>query len=241
MFSTNGIKAILFDLDGTLRHHIPNGSDVFIEYAIHLGLPISEDDKLRSLRWEHYYFAYSPEIRADQKTFQDNHHDFWINYCRRHLIALGAHPSQAIELSSAAAAYMKETHKPQVHVPQEVRDMLASMQTAGYILGVVSNREKPYQEELKELELDLHFNFSLAGGEIPSYKPEPAIFKRALELAGTRAPETVFVGDNYFADIVGSRRAGLRPVLYDPSSLFPEADCAVIKSFDELLPALKKM
>jgi putative hydrolase of the HAD superfamily len=134
-----------------------------------------------------------------------------------------------------AAAYMNEAYKPQVHVPQDVRNTLASMQTAGYILGVVSNREKPYQEELKELKLASHFTFSLAAGEISSYKPDPAIFERALELAGTSAQETVYVGDNYFADIVGSRRAGLRPVLYDPINLFPEADCAVIKSFDELL------
>ena len=49
----------------------------------------------------------------------------------------------------------------------------------------------------------------------------------------------MYIGDNYFADIVGSQRAGLVPVLYDPISLFPEADCAVIKSFAEI-PALLK-
>ena len=42
------------------------------------------------------------------------------------------------------------------------------------------------------------------------------------------------MGDNYFADVVGSLRAGLRPVLYDPNGLFPEAGCAVIQSFDQL-------
>jgi FMN phosphatase YigB (HAD superfamily) len=60
-----------------------------------------------------------------------------------------------------------------------------------------------------------------------------------LEMAGTSAPETMYIGDNYFADIVGSRRAGLMPVLYDPISLFPDADCAVIKSFAELPELLK--
>jgi len=234
LFSRNGIKAILFDLDGTLRHHVPTGSDVFSDHAISLGLRISEDDKLRSLRWEHYYFANSPEIRADQKTFKDARNGFWVNYSRRHLVALGIHPSQALALSSEVSAYMNEAYKPQVHVPQDVRDTLALIRKAGYILGVVSNREKPYHEELRELKLDSHFEFSLAGGEVPSYKPEPAIFERALEMAGTAAAETVYVGDNYFADVVGSSRAGLRPVLYDPTAIFPEANCAIIKSFHEL-------
>jgi FMN phosphatase YigB (HAD superfamily) len=44
----------------------------------------------------------------------------------------------------------------------------------------------------------------------------------------------MYVGDNYFADIVGSRRAGLQPVLYDPSRLFPDSGCPVITSFDQL-------
>ena len=87
---------------------------------------------------------------------------------------------------------------------------------------------------MQKLKLDCYFQFFLAGGEVNSFKPDALIFERALELAGTSAQETMYVGDNYFADIVGSQRAGLTPVLYDPISLFPEADCAVIKSFAEI-------
>jgi FMN phosphatase YigB (HAD superfamily) len=234
MFSPNGIKAILFDFDGTLRIHLPSGGEVFTDYARSIDLPISEDDKLRGMRWEHYYFANSPEIRADIKTFPANSRDFWINYSRRRLISIGCHPGQAIELSEAASAYMAEFYRPRVHVPGELPAVLSAFQDAGYVLGVVSNRDNPYPEELKETGLDGYFQFSLAGGEVPSFKPEPGIFIRALELAGTDAHETIYIGDNYFADVVGSLRAGLRPVLYDPGTLFPEVQCPTIKSFDEL-------
>jgi len=84
-----------------------------------------------------------------------------------------------------------------------------------------------------------HFAFTLAGGEVKSFKPERGIFEEALRRAGTSAPETMYVGDNYFADVVGSLRAGLRPVLYDPNRLFPDAECAVIQSFDQLPKLLK--
>ena len=60
-----------------------------------------------------------------------------------------------------------------------------------------------------------------------------------ISLLGTSALETMYIGDNYFADVVGSLRAGLVPVLYDPISLFPDTGCAVIKSFDELTELLK--
>ena len=129
---------------------------------------------------------------------------------------------------------MRANHHPQVHVPQEARALLAALKETGYILGVVSNREKPFHDRLEEMELAHYFHFSLAGGEVNSYKPEAGIFQAALERSGTSAPETMYIGDNYFADVVGSRRAGLRPVLYDPSGLFPEAGCSVITAFDQL-------
>jgi predicted HAD superfamily phosphohydrolase YqeG len=49
------------------------------------------------------------------------------------------------------------------------------------------------------------------------------------------------VGDNYFADVVGSRRAGLWPVLYDPDIIFPDADCTTMRSFDELNSIIKSI
>ncbi len=233
------IKAVLFDLDGTLRHHLPSGGEVFVEYARSLGLHITEEDKIRAVHWDHFYFASSPEIRADSDTYKDDRAGFWINFARRHLVALGIHPTQAKALAPKVSAYMEEFHKPEVHVPQDAYPLLTFLKEAGYILGMISNREKPFQEELIKLKLDSCFKFSLAGGEVNSYKPDRVIFERALELAGTSAQETMYVGDNYFADIVGSQRAGLTPVLYDPTSLFPDADCAIIKSFAEL-PALLK-
>lgn len=226
------IKAVLFDLDGTLRHHIPNSGDVFSDYAREIGLRFSEEDKIRAERWEHFYFASSPEIRKDMNEFKGD--AFWVNFCRRKLVALGCNPKDAPRFSEPMSTYMRDQYKPEVHVFEESRALLTSLQNDGYILGVISNRDKPFHEELKNLKLDLHFSFSLAGGEVNSFKPDPAIFEHGLKKAGVNAHEAMYVGDNYFADILGSHRAGLTPALYDPGSLFPEAQCAVIKNFDEL-------
>ncbi|MBI5946469.1 MAG: HAD family hydrolase [Chloroflexi bacterium] len=234
------IKAILFDLDGTLRHHIPNGGDVFVEYARSIGLRISEEDRIRSEHWTHHYFANSLEIQSDEKMHKGNLRGFWLNFTKRRLVALGLHSTQASELAPKISAYMDEHYKPEVHIPHDTYNLLEFLKSSGYILGVVSNRGEPYSEELKKINMDGFFKFSLAGGEVNSYKPDRVIFERALDMAGTSAQETMYVGDNYFADVVGARRAGLMPVLYDPISLFADADCAVIKSFAELPDLLKK-
>jgi len=228
------IKAILFDLDGTLFQYLPTSGQILLEYLRETGFHISEEDRIRAEHWVHLYFAHSTEIQDDDKTFGEDQKGFWVNFTRRRLIAYGIPPAQAGELSPQVSEYMSEAYKPNIQVPEDARMLLELLQESGYVLGMVSNRESPYREDMQKQSLDCYFRFFLAGGEINSFKPDSRIFEYALELAGTLAEETLYVGDNYFADILGSRRAGLMPVLYDPIRLFPEADCAVIKSFAEL-------
>ncbi|MFZ5855209.1 MAG: HAD family hydrolase [Chloroflexota bacterium] len=241
MLSPNGIKSILFDLDGTLRLHTPKGSDVFNTYGLSLGLPLHPEDITRAARWEHYYFANSPEIKADNEKYRNQKFEndsFWINFGRRRLIALGCSSAQAVELAPQFSAHLSENYKPQVHVPEGAPVLLKDLKEAGFILGLVSNRDEPFDVELEELGLREFFQFTLAAGEVNSYKPDRAIFDEAVKRAGTSASETMYVGDNYFADIVGSRRAGLRPVLYDPIRLFPDAGCPVVTAFDQVTALL---
>jgi len=239
MFSPNGIKAILFDLDGTLRHNRPEGTQVFIDHAISLGLPISAEDRQRGLRWDHYYWANSPDVQADFKRFEGDKTAFWENYGRRLLVALGTEPRRALELSPVLSHYMEAQYKPESVLPPEVPGVLSLFKEAGFKLGVVSNRELPFSEELDRLGILDQFDFSLAAGEVRSYKPDPGIFHAALGRIGTEPGAAMYVGDNYFADVIGSQRAGMRPVLYDPRRIYPDAPCEVIESFDQLTKLFK--
>jgi putative hydrolase of the HAD superfamily len=54
---------------------------------------------------------------------------------------------------------------------------------------------------------------ALASAEVGVAKPDPAIFRRALELVGVDARDAWHVGDTPEADIEGARAAGLRPIL----------------------------
>jgi FMN phosphatase YigB (HAD superfamily) len=233
------IKAIFFDLDGTLRHSVPEGGEVFSDYVASLGLRVNYEDRIRAMRWEYLYWANSADLRDDLLAHSSDTENFWIEYSRRRLVVLGASPAQAGELSPTVSLHMGEVYKPESVVPGHVRAALDSLKQAGYFMAVLSNREKPFQDTLDRHNLSEYFTFALSGGEVDSYKPEPGLFEHALKRAGLSAQDAVYVGDNYFADVVGSRRAGLRPVLYDPNVIFPEADCTTIRSFDELFSIIK--
>jgi FMN phosphatase YigB (HAD superfamily) len=236
---SNGVKAIFFDLDGTLRHSVPTGGEVFTEYAASLGLRVNPEDRIRAMRWEHLYWASSADLSNDILAHTFDTENFWTEYSRRRLVALGASPAQAVEFAPKVSLHMGEVYKPQSIIPAEVRQTLTELQQAGYLMAVLSNRDKPFQDLLVSHGINEFFSFSLAGGEVNSYKPQTGLFEHALNRARLAPNEAIYVGDNYFADVIGSRRAGLQPVLYDPEMVFPEADCTTIRSFNELISTIK--
>jgi len=234
LISPNGIKAVLFDLDGTLRHSRPAGHTIFWEFAASLGAPGEKGDRRRAQQWAHSYWANSDVLVGDLKALGRNTDEFWQNYALRHLVALGCTPEQAQELAVPVRAHMSEAFTPEDWIPPEVPETLARLKSSGFTLGVVTNRSDPIDDYMKDNGLDVHLDFFFAAGEIGAWKPNPVIFEHALERAQVNAGEAIYVGDNYYADILGAQAVGIRAVLLDPDEIFPEADCTVIQDISEM-------
>ena len=234
MTLARAIRGVLFDLDGTIRINLPSAGEVFDSFVASQGVHLSSEDRLLAARWEHYYFANSTEIRADRALYDGREDAFWTNFGRRRLTALGLPSDGSDSLAVDVADHMRLNYQPRSHVPEGVKDLMRDLRLAGLTLGVVSNRSTSYVLELEELGLAMLVDFSLAAGEVGSWKPHPEIFLEAVRRAHIAPSAAAYVGDNYFADVVGARGSGLLPVLYDPGEVFPEADCSVIRSFDEL-------
>ncbi len=240
MFSPNGIKNVLFDLDGTLRHNRPSYNQAFFDFVREYGVPDDPRTRQQAMRWFLYYWAQSPELLADREHFTDRDNLFWINHSRLYLLASGCPPEQAETLAPELYRYMEEQYNPEDWVPPEVTHTLQLLKNGGFRLAVVSNRNHAYDEQLQALGLQDFFEFALAAGEVNLWKPDPAIFQYALKQLEAKPDETLYVGDNYFADVVGARQAGLGVVLLDAEGTFPKADCPIIQTMDELGKFLEK-
>ena len=231
----DGLKAVLFDLDGTLRLNRPASLHVFFDHAASLGVCDTPEKRRRAARWTHYYWAQSAELLADMRDLWDEQEvRFWTHYAWRSLRAFDCSELCARALAPEMQRYMQDEHDPENYVPEDVPVTLQALKDAGYRLGLLSNRTRPYQDELEQLGLAQYFEYVLAAGEVGCWKPEPGIFQHALERLELSPAQAVYVGDNYYADIVGAQRAGLRPVLIDPERVFPDADCPVIGRIGDL-------
>lgn len=71
-------------------------------------------------------------------------------------------------------------------------------------------------------------------------KPEPALFRQALDRLGVAPAEGVMVGDSLRSDVAGGQAAGLRTIWLAPpgASPGPVPPDLVIQGFAELLPRL---
>ena len=232
-FKHNGIQAILFDLDGTLRHNDPSAVDVFLEHAAKLGVGDSRAKRRKYERWVHYYWAQSPDLLEDRQLLEDED-KFWTHYAWRSLQVYGCSPGEAQALAAQMHAYMKEFYQPKDCVPDDVPATLEGLKARGFRLGVLSNRTKPYGEQMLSLGLADYFEFALAAGDFEVWKPDPGLFLHALERMQLHPEQAIYVGDNYYADVIGARGAGVLPVLLDPQGIFPGAGCPVIQSIGEL-------
>jgi HAD superfamily hydrolase (TIGR01549 family) len=237
LHSPNGIRAVLFDLDGTLRHSRPSPNHAFYDTAVELGASNSPSKRQRAIRWMHYYWAQSEEMLTDLQVFGELSDEFWAHFAYRALSAFDCPHEQAQALAPQVQRQMSELVW-ENWVPPDVPPTLEALKQRGFSMGVLSNRMTAFHDQLDEWGLGGYFECSLAAGEFSAWKPEPAIFRHALEQLGADPAHSLYVGDNYFADVVGARSAGLKPILVDPEGIFPEADCPVIHTVGELLTLL---
>jgi len=230
-FSTTPIRAVFFDLDGTLRFDTPTSNQVFFDYAIELGAPDLPASRLQALRWAHAYWANIGNlVEQDLAQFEGDTPQFWRNYAYRYLLAYGCPDDQATYLAPQVRAYMSEHYNPENTIPADAHPTLTALRDKGYILGIITNRSRPVHEDVEALGLTPYFDLVLAAGEVNSYKPDPGIFEHALGRVDVQPQASLYIGDNYYADIVGAAQAGLHPVLLDPDRVFPDADCPVVDS-----------
>ena len=227
-------KAIFFDLDGTLRHTRPVIGEVYRKKVAALGMSISDEKDLEVSKWEHYYWANSINVQEDREKFEGDDDAFFENYALLRLQKMGATLEEAKNFRVHIYKYFKEEHISKDWVPPELYEILPKLRSDGYKLAVLSNRRTPFIDTMKELELFSFFDDMMAAGDIGFWRPAPEIFKPLLDKFDFAPEEILYIGDNYYADVVGARNAGLVPLLYDPRGIFVDADSMRMTSFTEL-------
>lgn len=100
------------------------------------------------------------------------------------------------------------------------------------------------RRSLKNLGIEKFFDHVIDSDKLGYRKPHPKIFNRFLKLTRTKAEDSVFIGDDYEADIKGAKGVGIKSVLLvRPGRVrnqhhidgFPDYTVSSLTEFEELL------
>lgn len=118
-------------------------------------------------------------------------------------------------IKNATFAFCKEFIK-YVRIDIHTKDVLKKL-SSKYKLGLVSNFAIPecVIKLLKDNNIKKFFSVIIVSGAVNKRKPNPEIFKLALDSLKLSESEVVFVGDTIDADIKGAQGAGMKTVFIE--------------------------
>lgn len=117
----------------------------------------------------------------------------------------------------------------------EVPDVLARLRAGGARLAVVSNWDVSLHDVLERTGLRSMVDAVVISAELGVAKPDPAIFRAALDRLGAAPDGAVHVGDSLEHDVAGARAAGLEAVLVARNGVAAPDGVRTVASLSELV------
>lgn len=119
-------------------------------------------------------------------------------------------------LAGRMNAYYLETLAQQTRLVPHAIELLEYLSKKGYRLYILSNGfVEVQQRKLQSAGIAHYFDRIVLSDEIGITKPDKRLFDYALDVTGSRPTNTLMIGDNYDADILGAMNAGWGQIYFD--------------------------
>lgn len=203
------VRMVFFDLDDTLLDH--RGASVRAGRAV-----CAKHAELAS-------------VTADEAEFEA----YWYELTERHMDAffegLLTHEEQRRmrmkelhgqggvtlddEQADAAFEFYLAVYRTEWRLFDDALPCLATLEERGLRLGCITNGKSATQRpKLEDLALGERLSPIVVTGELGFHKPDPRVFRHALEQAELPAGECLYVGDKLDSDALAAAAVGLRGV-----------------------------
>jgi putative hydrolase of the HAD superfamily len=222
--------AVFFDAGETLVHPHPTFPDLFAAILQREGHAVSAETIRDRIHVVFDRFKRAADEDELWTTTPEKSRAFWHDVYGIFLRDLGIDGGDGL----VDRVYEGFTDLANYRLFDDVRPTLDRLRDAGLELGVVSNFEAWLEQLLEELGVIGYFDVRVISGAEGMEKPDPRIFRLAMDRAGVRPEESVYVGDNPEFDVDPAAAVGMLPVLIDRRDRFPDAPGLRITSMEEL-------
>ena len=188
---SSGLRAVLFDLDGTLIHSLPDLVAAVNRMLAGEGRPTLDAETVMAMVGD----------GADALV-------------SRAFEASGGLPGPDVAPYLAAFLADYEPRSAETTRPWPgVMETLAALKAQGLVLAVCTNKpSKATAEILDSLDLARFFDVVVGADEAPALKPDPAHVTTILDRLGILPAQAIMVGDSR-NDVLSAKRAGVKTVV----------------------------
>jgi putative hydrolase of the HAD superfamily len=203
--------AVFFDLGHTLVAPHPSFEALLARVCAEHGVPLTREelDEIATLV-DREIGALQAAGGAFSRSMEESRR-FWVSLYGRILDATGrAYPGHLPETLCD-----RFTDQSSYQVYPDVIPTLTALRESGVRLGAISNWEAWAEQLLHHLGLTPWFDVALISGVVGIEKPDPRLFRMALEQVDIAPERAAHVGDSPTYDCAAAHAVGITPVLLD--------------------------
>ncbi len=209
----NDLRAVLFDVDFTLARPGPElGPEGYLRIGRRHGveLDVSRHEVARAAALES--LQKHPDFSHDE--------EIWIAFTERIVLGMGGDAATAREIAYEIEQAWERSENFDIY--EDVEPALGELRAHGLRLGLVSNGARDLRAFVRHHSLDV--DVAIGSRYHGKVKPDPTIFRKALDRLGVEPEEAAMVGDHVEDDVEGARALGIRAVLIDREGRYPEIE-----------------
>lgn len=205
------IQHIFFDLDNTLWDHRRNAyltiKDLFDKEEISLKYNIDFEDfhsvyhEINERLWEQIRDDEIDKVYLRKHRFYDTFKRFGI---------------EDLELSMFFEEHFLDKILNYNHLVEGAQYILDYLKAKDYTLHIISNGFQEVTERKCILsKIDHYFQTITSADSVGVRKPNPAIFEYSLGLSDAKKEESILIGDDWIADVIGAQNFGMDIIFFD--------------------------
>jgi putative hydrolase of the HAD superfamily len=209
VLNRNETEAVLFDAVGTLITVHGSVGAIYSSIAARHGAQI-EPQILDSAFRSQFAAESSEEIPAQPDSAAERR--WWSELVKR---VLGDQIPESVFEQYFGELYEHFRHADAWLLYPDVESSLVRLRTRKFRLGIISNFDSRLLDVLNELGVLPWFEQVIVSWSAGAAKPDPRIFRKALDKMKVPAHRAIYIGDSLRDDVEGSAAAGLTPILLD--------------------------
>jgi REG-2-like HAD superfamily hydrolase len=225
---------VLFDAGETLLRPEPSFPELIVKLLRGRGIEVEHDEPEWIERALGTVFRAMDDLVVNREHFSTSYERsraFWTVIYSRLLKELGVDDADG---THATFLYQEFTKPEHYALFPDAMPALRELAAAGYTLGIVSNFEEWLTTLLERLDVLPLMKVVVVSGREGVEKPDPEIFRRALDRLGSGADRAVYIGDNPRVDCEPAVALGMGAVLVDRRGLYPSFGGTKVRSLEQV-------